>query len=88
MPPSPPQPPPPSCRRNPQSARPHRTRGPPPPPSPKAAAEQARTAAKARKLWLANFRRTRGFPEGTDLDYIEVCRRKGLWYRDKPPPDD
>jgi len=73
-------PPPATARRNPPSANPRRTGGPPPPPSPK-------EAAKARRLWLANFKRTRGFPEGTDPDYIEVCRRHGLWYKNIRPPE-
>ena len=80
-PPPPPEPTSFTGRRNPQSANPRRTGGPPAPPSP-------REAAKARKRWLANFRRTRGFPEGTDLDYIEVCRRHGIWYKGIRPPDD
>ena len=75
-------------RRNPQSSRPHRTGGPAPPPSPKEAAALSRAAARARRLWLANFKRTRGFPEGTDADFIEVCRRHGRWYNDIRPPDD
>jgi len=68
-------------RRNPASANPRRTGGPPPRPTPK-------ELAKARRRWLENFRRTRGFPEGADREVIEIYRRQGRWYKNMAPPEE
>ena len=62
------------------SANPRRKGGPPPPLSPKA-------LAAARKAWLENFRRTRGFPPGFDKKTIEHFRSLKLWYKGLKPPD-
>ena len=61
------------ARRNPPSARRRRQkRGPPDP------AVVAKKIALQRKVLITR----RGYPQGTDAEFIDIVRRKGRWYRD------